>query len=179
MGPIFPENFFFFECPSLDTHTPETQMPEVIDLITPPPSPMREEEAQTNKRSFDQVDPSDDVEFVETPKTVDVPGSSTSHCRNFQADSDTSDNDVEYMGYRGDIALVDYPHARENCVQCPFSKGNVHICCNNCYCFVCDVPYKECIVWEEHCNARSSDPKWTFMRAAMMICIRVQRTGSG
>ena len=48
------------------------------------------------------------------------------------------DEEAVYQGHTGDIALADFPHARENCVQFRFTENPLRKCAN-CYCFVCDI----------------------------------------
>ena len=53
------------------------------------------------------------------------------------------DDEVEFAGRTGTIALADFPHARSNCVTCPFDFADKDKCfetCPNCYCYTCDQP---------------------------------------
>ena len=43
------------------------------------------------------------------------------------------DNDVEFQGRTGELALSDFPHARENCVSKRFLPGKEAERCENCY----------------------------------------------
>ena len=47
------------------------------------------------------------------------------------------DDDVQFVSRSGDLALVDYPHAREFCCVHKFAAGKEHDCCDNCFCYVC------------------------------------------
>ena len=78
---------------------------------------------------------------------------------------DDGDRDVMIEGQSGAMALIDFPHARENCVQHAFAPGNFEATCANCYCFVCDKPVSECPEWDEHCMATNTQQKWISMRA--------------
>ncbi|XP_078585331.1 uncharacterized protein LOC144867318 [Branchiostoma floridae x Branchiostoma japonicum] len=76
---------------------------------------------------------------------------------------------------------VNYPHPRSACPHHPFSTADSsprapyitirssttlqnEACCNNCFCYVCDQPAKECQVWTIHCNAHSKDLRWRWIR---------------
>ena len=62
-----------------------------------------------------------------------MPTTSTSATR------DDDDQEVEYKGHTGELALIDYPHGRENCATHPFVIGKKDLCekhCPNCYCYV-------------------------------------------
>jgi hypothetical protein len=61
--------------------------------------------------------------------------------------------------------LADYPHARGDCVVHPFANGTVEKNCPNCYCYVCDVPVRECKTWINHCQAVQGDEHWQHERA--------------
>ena len=74
------------------------------------------------------------------------------------------DEDVQYQGRSGDIALVDYPHTREHCVNHPFIKGKEKDFCENCYCYVCDVAASSCPCWAQHCKATHTDETWQAKR---------------
>ena len=47
-----------------------------------------------------------------------------------------NDEEVELLGFTGMNALEDFPHARENCVQCPFATGRQQRHCSNCFWYV-------------------------------------------
>ena len=47
---------------------------------------------------------------------------------------DGEDDELQFVGRTGANALLDFPHARENCVANPFTAGNESSCCANCYC---------------------------------------------
>ena len=52
-------------------------------------------------------------------------------------DDVVDDDDVQFVSRSGDLALVDYPHAREFCCVHKFAAGKEHDCCDNCFCYVC------------------------------------------
>ncbi|KAL9189332.1 hypothetical protein ACHAXT_011822 [Thalassiosira profunda] len=70
-----------------------------------------------------------------------------------------SDEELAIVGTKGSNALVDFPHARTNCVTYPFS-GDKAKKCANCYCYVCDIPASECKEWTYHCVATHEDRRW-------------------
>jgi hypothetical protein len=72
--------------------------------------------------------------------------------------------DVQFVGRSGELALVDFPHARQNCMAFAFSFGREQTHCPNCYCFVCDAPASTCKTWPSHCKAVHDDPKWRKLR---------------
>jgi len=76
------------------------------------------------------------------------------------AADDDDDDDVTFVGRTGALALVDFPHARENCAQHLWKPGSERTYCENCYCFVCDIPASTCREWEQHCKATHSSPQW-------------------
>ena len=81
------------------------------------------------------------------------------------APDEDEDADVQYAGRTGDIALSDFPHSRENCLESLWKPGNEKHACPNCYCYVCDKPVSECPEWDEHCMATNTQQKWISMRA--------------
>jgi hypothetical protein len=70
------------------------------------------------------------------------------------------DGDVSIEGQSGAMALIDFPHARENCVQHAFVPGNFQTTCVNCYCFVCDAPASACVQWVAHAPATHREASW-------------------
>ena len=74
------------------------------------------------------------------------------------------DDEVEVTGAAGFDALRAAPHARFDCLEKPFNKDRPTIAearpiCTFCYCWVCDVPARECAKWSEHCICNGS-PEW-------------------
>ena len=43
------------------------------------------------------------------------------------------EEDLQYCGHTGQIALSDYPHARHNCAEHAFVPGNEVNRCSQCY----------------------------------------------
>ena len=70
------------------------------------------------------------------------------------------DDDVVMEKEVGSNALVDFPHARSNCIVQRFAVGNFANTCANCYCYVCDVPAASCDTWAQHCEATHADSHW-------------------
>jgi hypothetical protein len=66
------------------------------------------------------------------------------------ADS-AADDEIELLGSNGDNALVDFPHAREDCAVWPF-QVNPNRFCPNCFCWVCEVRADDCNQWSKHCS---------------------------
>ena len=66
-------------------------------------------------------------------KTSNGAGSSKPIVR---AAADDEDDDVVMEGRTGDLALSDFPHSREFCLNCKFIPGNEEQQCDNCFCFV-------------------------------------------
>ena len=182
-------------------------MDTIVDLITPPPSPDKENAAAqhpmpaaSKKRSADMAgiecieDSSDDEDvFVgqlarpaatssnaaaaaatchsDANATTDssaaaASSSSDSRSSDYAAPAANPDEDEElqFVGRKGEIALSDFPHARQNCVNHRFVAGNEHKHCPQCFCFVCDAPADTCAQWREHCVATHADAKWVEQR---------------
>jgi hypothetical protein len=78
--------------------------------------------------------------------------------------ADDADDEVQYQGRTGDVALADFPHARENCAAHPFGMGKDKEHCPNCYCYVCDIPAADCKHWTTHCKASHSVESWVAER---------------
>lgn len=74
------------------------------------------------------------------------------------------DDEVEFTGRTGSIALSDFPHARENCLERPWKLGTEANACPNCYCYVCDDVAKSCPKWTEHCKATHTSAQWRHAR---------------
>ena len=135
---------------------------EDVEEVPVPPPPARHVEEEVVE---------DVVEEVAAPpkkKSTGAASSSTAKKRSTGAasnstaavDEEDEDDEVVFQGRTGDAALVDFPHARENCAQCPWRPGAESQHCENCFCFVCDVPVAQCVEWPSHCKATHTDPKW-------------------
>lgn len=85
----------------------------------------------------------------------------TSGTANNNNDNDEEEEELTVIGTKGGYnALVDFPHARQNCVSHPFANGNRQLHCDNCYCYVCDCPAADCKSWSSHCEACHDSPHW-------------------
>jgi hypothetical protein len=132
----------------------------------------------------------DEVEIVSPPPSL---LSSLSSNEN-ENENDDDDDEVLFVGSNGKNALSDYPHSRENCVvhrfqqQTPKATSNNNtnsntattttgslnneMFCENCYCYVCDIPASNCCnnkdnavsLWSVHCNACHDVKKWQKLR---------------
>jgi len=79
-----------------------------------------------------------------------------------------ANGDVEVVGT---VNAMQLPHMRPHCTEHPFQSGE-HAAsnsqtCDLCYCYVCDVPVKDCKHWTLHCNATDKGPRayyWNSMR---------------
>ena len=98
--------------------------------------------------------------------------------RNYST-NDATQNDHEeeeeltIVATKGQNALMDFPHSRENCATHPFATSiNKAVHCSNCYCYVCDVLASECVVWLLHCNASHNDRKWRLERESAKRRVR-------
>jgi hypothetical protein len=94
----------------------------------------------------------DEVEVVQSIRTTFRPSMHVSNRNN-------NDEDDE-LSFLGTIGTADFPHSRENCVLMPLIQGDPSNHCKNCYCYVCDIPAKNCQSWNLHCRAQHKDPKW-------------------
>lgn len=78
-------------------------------------------------------------------------------------------DDLVVVGERGPVACRDYPHARHLCVKFPFKTTSHERHCEQCHCYVCDVP-APCLLWgqgkqsNDHCHAFDKDEKWNMLR---------------
>ena len=163
---------------------------DIVDLCTPPPSPSaRFEKVKEN------LSPTKGVRFVK-PKgesTVDedcyivelqvyqlkvdpdikvvLPEEDTRTIlrENRVTSSNPNDDDLLVIGTQGTNVLADCPHARFSCVLEAFKEGNFEHYCDNCYCWLCEVPAKDCKRWKlgkngkkhnAHCRANSKEEKW-------------------
>jgi hypothetical protein len=91
--------------------------------------------------------------------------------KEFRPATDTGgdDDDLQILGSTGVNALADYPHSRENCVTFPMTAMSMNQTsnikhCDNCFCFCCDIPAKDCQQWNQHCQARHKNRHWQRVR---------------
>lgn len=115
-------------------------------------------EGESKKRKTSNDDDDDDeVVCVEQP------------ARFCQAVSSTNgDADIELVGTLNEQRL---PHMRQHCTVKPFSpnKSSNMQFCDDCYCYVCDVPVQECSNWSLHKDGTNEGPDacaWTSARKA-------------
>ena len=52
------------------------------------------------------------------------------------AKGEDEDDELEIVATKGQNALADFPHSRENCVKHPFPTGDKKLHCANCFCYV-------------------------------------------
>ena len=106
---------------------------EVIDLITPPPSPAPALVPSDDEDNMMEAtgaggggeDEDDEVHEAAPPARALV--------RTAEDDKD-EDGDVAFVGRVGDNALSDFPHSREFCLAFKFTAGCEFKKCDNCYC---------------------------------------------
>jgi hypothetical protein len=53
------------------------------------------------------------------------------------------------------------PHSREDCDRISFDIDDPTKICENCFCYVCNIPAKDCNNWESHCHVRSEQDTFT------------------
>ena len=100
-------------------------------------------------------------------ETAAASSSSAAAPGNAVADADA--DEPIFQGSTGKNSLLDFPHARANCLAKPFVEGDEDKCfeaCPNCYCYVCDTPVAACEEWSDHCCATHGVSRWDQMRAA-------------
>ena len=78
----------------------------------------------------------------------------------------SDDEELIFVGRKGDNALADFPHAREYCVTFKFVLGKELSKCANCYCYCCDEPAAKCTEWAAHCKATNTSHWWRAQREA-------------
>jgi hypothetical protein len=152
-------------------------MSTTIDLITPPPSPNRDgmaairqgqrstaalgkRKAETIVLSEDEDEKNPECSFVPRPAHANSSFAPFDPLAGEAGEMSEANEDVVLVGRSGAIALVDFPHARFNCVLKPFQPAKEADHCPNCYCYVCDAVASACPCWSEHCKAVHSDKVW-------------------
>ncbi|KAL7540666.1 hypothetical protein ACHAXR_010287, partial [Thalassiosira sp. AJA248-18] len=70
------------------------------------------------------------------------------------------EEELTVVATKGQNALADFPHSRANCVTHPFATSDKKLHCINCYCYVCDIPAKDCKAWTYHCEASHDNHRW-------------------
>jgi len=91
----------------------------------------------------------------------------------FEDSGDQPKKDVSITYFKPATSL---PHAREHCAVHKFVQSNVTTAtvscnesyCEQCYCYVCDAPVKECESWKTgtnpHCNGYAKNTFWEKLR---------------
>ena len=156
---------------------------DVVEIVDPPPPPsfaaVTPEHAvvkpltKSSKCSHNVDD--DDIQVVGTVNTVALPHMRP-HCtvypfkkkKNQLAVINLSkDDDDEDDNNNNDADSID-------------NKNPNRQYCNLCYCYVCDVPAKDCKEWSKeshHCNASDKDPYWKLKRRGRKMgsfCVRFE-----
>jgi hypothetical protein len=120
-----------------------------IEIVDPPP-----------KHNF--------IHVLNDPNLDDKEKQQQQHLQNKNDDDDDHDS-VQVVA----TSMRSLPHMRQHCTVHPFSnrtdncaaaKNNNKIACNLCYCYVCDVPVKECKEWSVHCMATNEIYRWKILR---------------
>ena len=141
------------------------------------------------------TDDDDDIEIVDSlePSFVPAAASATGSDDAGESTGRTKESDVVVMGAKNSLRL---PHSRQHCTEHSFTSNeksgnkfftesakyftesaiaNNSKCCDLCYCFVCDVPSKECKKWNggysggghyssNHCCATDKVGFWVPLR---------------
>jgi hypothetical protein len=128
---------------------------------------------------LEENDDDDDIQLVdaphmvleEPPKYVPPFASMPGHMK--EADQDKED-EIAVVGTRH--PRVRLPHMRQHCTIHPFCVSGTKILppplffkrwqqnkahCELCYCYVCDVPVRQCSEWWGHCDATDTGPERT------------------
>ena len=134
-----------------------------------PPAALGKRKAENQER-FVPDDDDSDVEEIPPPAATNGASSSAGGLveqddeQEGEQEGEQEDDDVTFVGRTGDLALADFPHARENCAAVRFTAGQEHKHCPNCYCYCCDKPASDCSDWSLHCKASHADAKWRKLR---------------
>uniref|UniRef100_A0ACD5TTS6 Uncharacterized protein n=1 Tax=Avena sativa TaxID=4498 RepID=A0ACD5TTS6_AVESA len=84
-------------------------------------------------------------------------------------EKDGSEEELQVLGEKGEVACRDFPHPRHLCAKFPFGTGSHANHCTMCHCYVCDSP-APCPRWgkgtlpSDHCHATDKDEKWSKKR---------------
>ncbi|XP_040384342.1 uncharacterized protein LOC102704001 [Oryza brachyantha] len=79
-----------------------------------------------------------------------------------------ANDDIAVVAESGKVACRDYPHPRSVCAKYPFLTTSHEDHCQQCFCYVCDVP-APCSTWKGkkgHCHASDKDKEWKVKRVA-------------
>ena len=115
----------------------------------------------SNKQIFDEQIPND-ADRIEDhysksyeDSTEDYHSVSSSEDYHYTSNLDvdeSDDDDAIEMIYESHNPLINYPHARSDCIQEAFGVGKDLLHCSNCFCRLCDVPVSSCDSWDQHCS---------------------------
>ncbi|KAF7804587.1 uncharacterized protein G2W53_043698 [Senna tora] len=84
-------------------------------------------------------------------------------------EAENESDELLIVGEKGQIACRDYPHPRHLCAIFPFSSTPHERYCNQCHCYVCDLP-APCLKWStgisstDHCHATDKAEMWKIQR---------------
>ena len=91
------------------------------------------------------ADDDDECQIIDSPPIQQVAAQQMAGSSSSVAEEEPAgDDDVQFQGRTGTLALADFPHSRENCVTRRFLPGKERESCPNCYCYVCDQPAAGC-----------------------------------
>jgi hypothetical protein len=130
------------------------------------PTSSRASSSSTGQENEDAAVDDDDVQLLDTPNgegtnSLSIPVEETTDSAN--------NGEVAVVGTKNHVPL---PHMRQHCTIHPFQterpagctlgewvlKNSEH--CDLCFCFVCDVPVKDCVQWDvKHCMATDQGPR--------------------
>lgn len=117
---------------------------EVVDLC----------ESDEDDRKPAAVVKYDDVEIVDAPEALSDPMDICTTAAEAQGGEVKDDNDLTVMGTVNQVRL---PHMRQHCPEFLFAADAMKFC-DCCYCYICDVPVKECANWSSHSKATDEGP---------------------
>lgn len=80
--------------------------------------------------------------------------------------SGNDDDEIEVVETENSIfnPTISYPHPRHLCGVNNFKTTSHKLTCDKCYCYVCNIPAKDCREWKVHCDANDEEYKWETMR---------------
>ena len=100
----------------------------------------------------------DDVQVVDAPEP---PSNPMETCPTANATLGTA-SDLTVIGTVNQVKL---PHMRQHCPEFPIGRDPTPArYCDCCYCYVCDVPVKECNNWTAHCWATDEGPQANYYK---------------
>jgi SNF2 family DNA or RNA helicase len=87
-------------------------------------------------------------------------------------ESEDGDCEVQIIGTSG--GDPDLPHNRQDCPKHKFThlRSSRSSFCTACFCYVCDIPAKDCKLWATHCHAADVGPSayhWNEQRRAAKL----------